>query len=344
MPKQSRPGWAMLTALAMLAGVPSLLSSSHAWADEPSASDKETARSLMKEGDAAMRDGDAEKALERYQAAKTIVDVPTTRVAVARALEKLNRLIEARTIALGVARTPAKDGEPAAFAKARKEAAAMAKSVLPRIASLQIQLEGEVPERGLRAEIDGKPLPESVITVARRVNPGEHDVLVAATGYEPVNVKVTLAEGETKTVPVELKERWIDGGDGAAPLGTPGVEDEKEPSGGLSPLVPIGFGVAGAGAIFGAITGIVSLGKTSDAEAQCTDGRCPTSVQGDLDDAQTMATLSNVGFIVGGVGLGVGIVGLLLSGDSGEADVGGDVAGWIQPTFGLGSIGARGRF
>jgi len=343
MSKRSHRRWALVTALAMLAGSAPFTSSAEAWADEPSASDKETARSLMKEGDAAMRDGDAAKALERYEAAKTIVDVPTTRVAVARALEKLGRLIEARSIALGVTRSPPKDSEPAAFAKARTEAQALSKAILPRIASLQIQLDGEVPEQGLRAEIDGKPLYKSVITVARRVDPGEHEVLVAATGYAPVTVTVTLAEGETKIVPVELKERWTEGGSDVTPAKTPVAEEApQDPSdGSLSPLVPIGFSVAGAGAIFGAITGIISLGKTSDAEAQCVDGRCPTSVQGDLDDAQTMATLSNVGFIVGGVGLGVGIVGLFLSG-GGES--GGDSASWVQPTLGIGSAGVRGRF
>lgn len=348
--KPSLGGWSRqarrwCAAVATAAAFSGALASSppSSWAEEPNASDKETARALMKEGDAAMRAGDAKTALERYEAASTLVDVPSTRVAVARALEKLGRLIEARNVALAVTRTPAAPDEPKAFTKARAEASELAKAVLPRIASVKIQLEGKVPERGLRAEIDGKPIQASVITVTRRLDPGEHQIMVTATGYEPKTVTVTLAEGEKKVLPIELQERWSDGG-APPPVVDPETDTDESSEGSLSPLVPIGFGVAGAGAIFGAITGVVSLGKTSDAEAQCVDGRCPASAQGDLDDAQTMATLSNVGFIVTAVGLGVGVVGIFLSGGSSDSGSAGDAAVSIEPMVGVGSVGMRGAF
>ncbi len=63
--------------------------------------------------------------------------------------------------------------------------------------------------------------------------------------------------------------------------------------------------------------------------------RCPPSAQNKLNDYHTMAALSTVGFIVGGVGLAAGITMVLLAPSSKKQS-----AAWIQPYIGLGSVGA----
>src|SRR5262245_66695671 len=72
----------------------------------PSAQDRERARGFMDLGDDKTAAGDLEGALKAYQAADGIMGVPTTGLEVARALEKLGRLIEARDACVRVTRFP----------------------------------------------------------------------------------------------------------------------------------------------------------------------------------------------------------------------------------------------
>src|SRR5687768_9838148 len=96
---------------------------------QPSAADKETARSLMNQGDTARDEQDYRAALKAYEAADAIMRVPTTGLAVARMHEKLGQLLEARDKALAVARIPAGATEPAAFTTARNEAEQLADAI-----------------------------------------------------------------------------------------------------------------------------------------------------------------------------------------------------------------------
>src|SRR5262245_28279562 len=75
--------------------------SSTAWA-QPSPSQRETARDLMKQGDDRFAAGDYAHALEAYRAAHALVAVPTTGLAVAQAQEKLGHLVEAHDAAIEV--------------------------------------------------------------------------------------------------------------------------------------------------------------------------------------------------------------------------------------------------
>ncbi len=65
--------------------------------------------------------------------------------------------------------------------------------------------------------------------------------------------------------------------------------------------------VGGIGLVVGGITGALSLSQTSTIKSQCPNGMCPpmlsdgTSTTTALGNARTMATVSDVGFIAGGV-------------------------------------------
>ncbi len=82
-------------------------------------------------------------------------------------------------------------------------------------------------------------------------------------------------------------------------------------SSGTNPLVYVGFGVAGAGILVGALYGADSLQSASTAKERCVNGRCPPSSFEFIDQARTSAAISNVAFGVAVVGLGVGIYGLI---------------------------------
>src|SRR5262249_41048711 len=86
-------------------------------------------------------------------------------------------------------------------------------------------------------------------------------------------------------------------------------------------LVPIGFGVGAAGLVAGAITGVVSLSKTSSLKDQCPNGACPAIADDARSSANTFANISNVSFAIGGVGALVGVIGLLMGTSSDGAPV-----------------------
>jgi hypothetical protein len=76
-------------------------------------------------------------------------------------------------------------------------------------------------------------------------------------------------------------------------------------------FIPLGLGVIGLGV--GAVTGAMTLSQTADIKAACPNSVCSTrgNQQAAWDSANTLATVSDVGFVVGGIGAAVGLTWLL---------------------------------
>jgi hypothetical protein len=164
----------------------------------PTAEDKETARHLMKVGDQKLASKDYQGALRAYETAHTIMGVPTTGVAVARARIGLGQLVEARELLLDVARSPTQPGEPAPFAEARRDAQTLGVGLEAGIPSLLISVQGPPSGAPLEISIDGHAVPVVGLSTTRKVNPGEHVVTASADGYATASSKVTVPERETR--------------------------------------------------------------------------------------------------------------------------------------------------
>lgn len=82
----------------------------------------------------------------------------------------------------------------------------------------------------------------------------------------------------------------------------------------------IGYGVAGAGALVGAITGGASASMVSDVRDLCVGDLCPKSTEPDRETANDLANASNVSLAIGGAGAIVGLVGTILWATSKPAD------------------------
>lgn len=318
----------------------------------PSAADKETARTLMNAGDDRFEAKDFSGALKAYQGADTIMHLPMTGIAVARAQAALGLLLEARDTALQVAHQPPQPGENAKFAQARTEAQALADSVAARLPSLDLKPSASPPD--LVVSIDDVALPSAALTLPRKVNPGKHVVSARAPGFADARVEITVAE--RATVPVALAmvagkssvasastTLTTSPGDNAPPPVAP--VDVAPPARSISPLVYVGFGVGGASLIAAAITGGLSLARTSKLADECDKPSmlCPSSGNGpaDIAAATTLANISNVTLALGAAGVVTGIVGLVLSrGDKHPAPA----AAAIQPVVGPGTLGMVGVF
>ncbi|MBX3223919.1 MAG: hypothetical protein KF795_25625 [Labilithrix sp.] len=276
-------------------------------ASAQSLADRETARSLMDDGDKKRDAGDLKGALKNYQAADAIMKVPTTGLEVARAQIALGMLLEARETLGAVVRSPAKPGEPPPFVAARKAAEAMNGELAARIPSIQVVVTNAEPNRAPAITVDGEMIPEAAASAPRKVNPGAHVVVVKAGAAEK-REEVSVVEGEAKTVTVDLA---------VTPAATPPAPTPTPSRGGsAAPKVMMfgGFGLAVVGLGVGAVTGLMSLSKTSDLKDACPNDRCPADKQAELDSTKSLGNISTIAFIAGGVGAGVGVVGLLMSG------------------------------
>lgn len=309
MKRASRIG-AVVTIAIALAASPALAQS---------AEERETARQQFEDGKRKRDAGDKEGALASFKAADALMNVPTTKLAVARAYLVLGRLVEARDAAFRVSQIPVEKKEPQPFADARSAAAQLAEELAERIPSVTFHLVGVPADDEAIVTIDGVAVPPAALGAPRKVNPGKHSIVAKLRERDEgsVDQEATVAEKENKSVDIDLTEL------GKKPRKTIAVTEhpatttteppppvtEKQ----TSPLVWIGGGLAIAGAGVGTAFGLMSMSDKATADESCRDGKCPPRAHDALDRANTNALISTIGFAAAGVGVGVAIAGLFLS-------------------------------
>jgi hypothetical protein len=268
------------------------------------------------------------------------MNVPTTGLELGRTQMDLGLLVEARDTLFSVTRLPVVPGESANMPAARDEAQKLADEIEPKIPSLTIKLSG-VPEGATpKVTVDGNAILAATLGVARKLNPGAHEV-VAVVGTIERKQKVTLAEGQNKELTIEIAE--------PAPSEPPHNDeppsDEPPPAAPelkkTSPLVWIGFGSAAAFIVVGAVTGGLAFSRASSAKEGCDGTRCPPSTHDDIDSSKTFGNVSTVSFILAGAGAVVGVIGLYSSKSDKPAD---PAAASVGLFIGANGLGLRGSF
>jgi len=337
-----------LSTLTLLASTLIVTASTRALA-EPSLSDRETARSLMDDGDSKRDKNDLKGALKSYEAADAIMHVPTTGLEVARAQAQLGLLLEARETLGRVNRLPPKPGEPAPFTAARRTAETLTAELGARIPSVTVVVTNPEPGQTTVIVFDGEIVPPAASSAPRKVNPGHHTV-VARSGSLEKKQDVDVAERDAKTVTIDLKPPKPATPPPAA-SGDPAAEGSS-PSALPKVLIYGGFGLGIVGVGIGSVTGLMSISQVSDVKKDCTNNVCLPSRAGDIDSAKSLGTISTIAFIAGGVGIGAGVIGLVLQSkqSSGESapPVGTTASAkstlTVQPDLGPTWLGMHGSF
>jgi hypothetical protein len=320
-----------------------------AQAAEPSAADRATARTLAQEGYDALRAERYSIAADRFKRADALVHAPTLLRDLARAQVGLGRLLDARQTYGQIIREGVPPKSPAswplAVADAKREIAALE----PRLASLTISVTGPAQAS---VTVDGEPLAASSLGEVRRVDPGRYALRATAAGYRAIEKTVALAEGETLRVALELEKE--------PPMAPPPVvtvarpvapEPVKDPAW-RKPALVSAFALGGAGIVVGSVTGIMAMTKHNQLVTDCPERKCGPDQESNYDDFHTLGTVSTIGFVAGGVGLGTGLVLLLLKPRAAEEQ--GTVpapdrkrtargASW-SPFVGVGAAGVTGSF
>jgi hypothetical protein len=206
----------------------------------------------------------------------------------------------------------------------------LARDIEPRIPSLRVTPKNVPAGASLTVLIDGKKADPGALT---KVNPGKHGIVVQANGASRT-AEVTLAERESREV--ELVFDPVAAPSVVAPTPTP--TPVVEPSSGRPTWVYVGFGVAGAGLIAGAVSGALTLSGTSELADRCPSGNCPPSEHDRLRATDRWATVSTISFAVAGVAAAVSVVGWFATSPKKIE------TGSVRPMIGLGTVGLMGSF
>lgn len=261
------------------------------------ANDPAAAREQLKIGYGLAQDNRCEEAIPHLAESLRLDPKAITLINLADCEERVHRL----TAAMGHWVDARARAQVESMKAIEEEATDRAKALEPRLARLTLALAPGAPPDAV-VERDGVVLGAPSLGIGLPVDPGVHVLVVKAAGRADRRTEITLAEGESRTLAVEV------GPAGAAPVVV--ASPPAEARTGTSPLVWTGFGIAAAGVVLGAISGALAVGAGSDAETACPNLRCSQRAFDDVEGGRRWATVSTVSFIVAGVGAAIGLYGV----------------------------------
>jgi hypothetical protein len=310
--------------------------------------DRAAARRLAKEGLALKKEGNCKEALPLLERAQAIYDAPTHLLAIAQCQAQLGKLVGAAETYRKLGRSEIGPRSPAAFRHAQETRERELAELVPRIATVIIDVVPPVPPR-VSLRLDGEGLSPQFLGVVRPMNPGEHQVEAEAPNHAPVRQTFVLKEGEKGRVNLTLKSLAPPAPSAtasAAPTSAATPPPTTPPPPPMLPPPPdegpsrktVGYVLGGVGAasvLVGGYFGIRALAKKSDRASECSTTSCSQDGITIQNDAFKAATLSNVFFGVGLLGLGAGAYLVLTAPDTPSA---------TAIRLGPGSVQLSGRF
>jgi hypothetical protein len=199
-------------------------------------------------------------------------------------------------------------------------------SLESRLARLTVSISAGARVRGLSVTVDGMPLADAAWDVAMPVDPGKHIVRAEAPGKRPFETSIEVDRSSSGRRTVEVPP-LADGpiAEGGSPRTVPAAASSESaalPAEHPATSAPnsratlgwvigaVGLASVGLGSYFG----LTAFSKWSDRNTGCAHG-CTTDAKQAGDDANTAATISDIGFGVGIAALATGAV-LVLSGNA----------------------------
>jgi hypothetical protein len=160
----------------------------------------------------------------------------------------------------------------------------------------------------VKVTMDGQPLADRLEGTALSVDPGEHTFTFETAGQPAVQKQFLIREAQKD------RRESVTFGE-AAPLiqqpPPPPLLEPVAPSSGLGAQKVVAIVAAGVGVVgvaVGSIFGAMAFSKKNDAQSVC-PGDCPDqSGINKWNDAKSTAQISDVAFVIGGVGLVGGAV------------------------------------
>src|SRR5262245_4303503 len=205
-----------------------------------------------------------------------------------------------------------RDQRPDREEAATKEAAELE----PRLSRLELVVPEAARVDGLQILLDGTAVPAQAWGIATPVDPGKRRIVVKAPGHRSVDTTVDVAAAASARYEVPRLAPSASSAAPAKPATPTGPTRDAATDTGSTQrtLAWIAGGLGVAGLAVGTVTGIMVLGKQSDADDICDVEACRRDQTEAVDlneQAHDLATVSNIGFGVGILGIGVATVLLL---------------------------------
>ncbi|MBN2193137.1 MAG: hypothetical protein JW751_10005 [Polyangiaceae bacterium] len=265
---------------------------------------RSAARELAREGLGLLNEERFAEAEDRLRRAFELFPAATVAILRGRALERLDRLVEAveaYEVAVRIGRDAA---APPAFRDAAREAEAELHRLRPEVPRLTITLAGASNEDpALTVLLDDRRVPAALLGVASPIDPGQHFIVVSYGEMVHDSRWVTTARGGEVKVLMRV--------DATPPLLPPpaSVTVDEPPRSLRRGIGWVTVGVGGGGLVVGLVSGLLMLRYKADLDDECRP-HCPGELADELQGFRTTRTVSAMGYGVGflAVGLGAGMV------------------------------------
>src|SRR5688500_9939217 len=217
--------------------------------------DRAAARAAADAGADAFEKNDYPQALELFSRAERLYHAPPHLLFIARSLEKLGRLVEAREAYLKLAAEKLPASAPNAFKSAQASGETELNGIEGRLSYVTLQVRGDQADTAVPT-MDGAELPSAMIGIPIPVDPGSHKFSVRNEHGSSKEVTVTLQEGARQTVELALDAGTSTPASSSSkeePRSTPVVADASPAKRGGSAQRTWGFVTLGAGAVIAGV-------------------------------------------------------------------------------------------
>ncbi|MBL8604567.1 MAG: hypothetical protein JNK72_21755 [Myxococcales bacterium] len=263
--------------------------------------------------------------LEAFRASQSALPSPNTLLYIARCLRELGRSAEAWEAFQEAARdAQARSGAEPRYARTAEAAQTEGAALTGRVAFVVLDGQGAPPNTA--TALNGRQVDPARFGALVAVEPGTFTVTASAPGFQPFVASQSVVPGQQARVSVSLSP--LGAGPAIAPMVT--VLPADAPSAlptrqgpvvmqrASSPWRVVGAVSMGLGAalgIVGAVTGLRARGIEEDLVRACPDGCAPTYANRRLvDEGNTLVTVTNVSWGVGGAALVLGAIAFFTSG------------------------------
>ncbi len=295
------------------------LSAPHAAADQAS-----TAQALFEAASNARDAGDFRTACEKFEASLELDRAAGTTLNIADCREQLGQLAQAWQRYVEAAERLSDSDPRAKYAESKAQ---QLKSRLPLVT-----LSWGAQDRPGTVFLDGVALPSSAIGLALPVDPGKHTYLVQAEGRDDAKFDIEIKEAERKNLTLELGPIQKEDDPGHPALKPPAkaappadqltLDSNSNTGWSKSTWGWASVGVGAASLAVGGVTGLMALSRANTVDDNCDDDFCiNTEGKKAADSGRTLATISTLTFVAGGVLAAAGVTLLLLDTRSDETAV-----------------------
>jgi hypothetical protein len=294
-------------------------------AEDASAAETAAARSLAVEGLKLAQANNCADAMPKLERAEKLYHSAVVASRLGECYVSIGHLVEGTEILRKVLREPLPAEPPAALLKALDRAQRTLDTAKPRIAGLSVKV---ASVQNMSVKIDGTALPSALVDTEIPTDPGEHSIEVFAPGFMKSGTRISVGDGEKKTVTLTLSRdpnaAVLPAAAAAVPTAGKVGSDSSASTASNSTVassssapaerapnrtaayISLGFGAAGL--VAGGVLGLLTIKKHQDLQSQCPNNVCGRDQQHAFDSAKRFGNLATIAFGVGGAGLLLGSV------------------------------------